>query len=126
MKSLQGIARIALATTTIGIVTSALVQAQDAPPRGNAANGRRLYLAAGCYTCHGRSGQGGNYNGPAPILAKMEIPFEGFESLLRNPANDMPAFSEALLSHQDVADIYAFVESLPVPRPAGDIPMLNN
>lgn len=77
MKSLQGIARIALATTTIGIVTSALVQAQDAPPRGNAANGRRLYLAAGCYTCHGRSGQGGNYNGPAPILAKMEIPFEG-------------------------------------------------
>jgi len=32
-------------------------RAQDAPA-GDAANGQRIYLADGCFTCHGRSGQG--------------------------------------------------------------------
>jgi mono/diheme cytochrome c family protein len=68
---------------------------------------------------------GGNFNGPAPLVAKTEMPFEAFEAQLRNPANDMPAYSEALLSHQDIADIYAYVESLPGPRPAKDISILN-
>jgi mono/diheme cytochrome c family protein len=44
---------------------------------------------------------------------------------VRNPVNDMPAFSTALLSDQDVADIYAYVTSLPGPRSARDIPLLN-
>ena len=51
-------------------------QAQEAP-RGDAANGKRLYLANYCYTCHGRVGQGGAYNGPAPALAKTAMPYEG-------------------------------------------------
>ena len=46
---------------------------QDAPP-GDAGNGKRLYLADGCFTCHGRSGQGGAFNGPAPSLAKTDMP----------------------------------------------------
>ena len=46
---------------------------QDAPP-GAAGNGKRLYLADGCFTCHGRSGQGGAFNGPAPSLAKTDMP----------------------------------------------------
>ena len=101
------------------------MQAQDAP-QGDIANGKRLYLADGCFTCHGRSGQGGNYNGPAPVLAKTEMLFEGFEGQLRDPANDMPAYSDALLSHQDIADIYAYVELLPGSGPAKDISILNN
>jgi mono/diheme cytochrome c family protein len=54
------------------------------------------------------------------------MPFEAFEAQLRSPANDMPAYSDALLSHQDIADIYAYVEPLPGPRPAKDISILNN
>jgi hypothetical protein len=37
-----------------------------------------------------------------------------------------PACVEAVLPDQDVADIYAFVQSLPRRRPAKDIPILNN
>ena len=73
---------------------SAAAQAQDAPPAGDAANGKRIFLADGCFTCHGRSGQGGAYNGPAPILAHTALPFDGFKGQVRNPADDMPAFSD--------------------------------
>ena len=47
-------------------------RAQDVPP-GDAANGKRLYLNNNCFTCHGRAGQGGAYNGPASALAKTAI-----------------------------------------------------
>jgi len=125
MKSLRNIVVTAFAAAAMALIASPSVRAQDAP-QGDIANGKRLYLTDGCFTCHGRSGQGGNYNGPAPILAKTEMPFDGFEGQLRNPANDMPAYSDALLSHQDIADIYAYVESLPGPRSAKDISILNN
>ena len=87
---------------------------------------KRIYLADGCFISHGRSGQGGAYTGPAPILAHTALPFDGFRGELRNPANDMPAYSEAVLSDKDIADIYAFVELLPGPRSPKDIPILNN
>jgi mono/diheme cytochrome c family protein len=100
-------------------------RAQDAPP-GDAVEGKRLYLVVGCFACHGRSGQGGALNGPAPILAKTAMPFDGFKGQLRQPANDMPAYSEGVMSDKEIADIYAFVQALPGPRPAKDIPLLNN
>jgi mono/diheme cytochrome c family protein len=125
MKRFERVVGASLAAVAIGLAASAIAPAQDAPP-GNVANGKRLYLADGCFTCHGRSGQGGAYTGPAPILAKTDMPFEGFAGQVRNPANDMPAYSGALVSDQDIADIYAFVESLPGPGSAKDISILNN
>ena len=94
--------------------------AQDAPP-GDAVNGKRVYLADGCFTCHGRAGQGGAYNGPAPILAKTAMPFEGFVGQLRQPSSDMPAYAEIVMSQKQIADIYAFLQTLPGPRPTKDM-----
>jgi mono/diheme cytochrome c family protein len=125
MKVLRKIAVTAAAVTAIGAAAFAVARAQDTP-RGDAANGKRLYLADGCFTCHGRSGQGGAYNTPAPILAHSAMPFDGFKGQIRNPINDMPAFPSAILSDKDIADIYAFVESLPGPRSPKDFPILNN
>jgi mono/diheme cytochrome c family protein len=99
--------------------------AQDAPP-GDAANGQRVYLADGCFTCHGRSGQGGNYYGATPTLAKTELPFEGFKQQLRDPVRVMPPFAAAVLSDKEAADIFAFLQTLPGRRPAKDFPILNN
>src|SRR5215469_13070581 len=79
-------------------------RAQDAPP-GNANNGQRVYLADGCFTCHGRVGEGGNYYGVTPRLAKTELPFEAFKQQLRDPVRVMPPFETAVLSDQDAADI---------------------
>jgi mono/diheme cytochrome c family protein len=114
-------------TRSFGIVAAAAlcivaapVRAQDAPP-GNAVEGKRLYLAVGCFTCHGRAGQGGAMNGPAPILAKTQMPFDGFKGQLRQPVNDMPAYAEIVMSDKQIADIYAFLQTLPGPRPTKEM-----
>src|ERR1700740_58432 len=125
MKALRAIAVTPVAVIAISAAALAALRAQDAP-HGDAANGKRLYLADGCFTCHGRAGQGGAYNGPAPRLAQTAMPFDGFKGQVRNPVNDMPAFSDANLSDKDIADIFAFVRSLPGPRSAKDIAILNN
>jgi mono/diheme cytochrome c family protein len=125
MNRFKRIAVMAFAAAALAALASTMAWAQDAP-QGDAANGKRIYLADGCFTCHGRSGQGGAYTGPAPILAHTALPFDGFKGEQRNPANDTPAHSEAVLSDKDIADIYAFVASLPGPRSPKDIPILNN
>jgi mono/diheme cytochrome c family protein len=102
-----------------------LTRAQDAPP-GDAGNGKRVYLATGCFTCHGRAGQGGAYNGPSPALARTAMPFEGFKMQVRNPSKDMPAYSEPVMSDKEIADIYAFMQALPGPRDPKGIAILND
>jgi mono/diheme cytochrome c family protein len=97
-----------------------LALAQDAPA-GDVAEGKRLYLATGCFTCHGRSGQGGAMNGPAPILAKTAMPYDGFKGQLRQPISDMPAYSEIVMSDTQIADIYAFLQTLSGPLPTKDM-----
>lgn len=94
-------------------------------PAGDATNGRRIYLAVGCYECHGRQGQGGHFNYPAPVLARTQLPLEAFKALVRLGPNDMPAYTERVLSDRDVADIHAFLHSLPGQRPTKDVPLLN-
>jgi mono/diheme cytochrome c family protein len=117
---------LAAAIVTLGIGGfDPSARAQDAP-RGDAANGQRVYLADGCFTCHGRVGQGGNYYGTTPTLAKTELPFEGFKQQLREPVRVMPAYSEAVVSDKEAADIYAFLQTLSGRRPAKDFPILNN
>jgi mono/diheme cytochrome c family protein len=100
-------------------------QAQEAP-RGDAANGKRLYLANYCYTCHGRVGQGGAYNGPAPALAKTAMPYEGLVGQTRNPSNDMPGYSAQVLPDQALADIYAYLQSLPGPSDPKGVALLKD
>jgi mono/diheme cytochrome c family protein len=117
---------VAASTVTFGVgMFDVPARAQDAPP-GDAANGQRIYLADGCFTCHGRSGQGGNYYGTTPTLAKTELPFEGFKQQLRDPVRVMPPYEQAVVSDKEAADIYAFLQTLPGRRPAKDFPILNN
>ena len=46
-------------------------------------------------------------------------------SFLREPPNDMPAFSTAVLSDKDAADMWAWLHSLPGRKPVKDFPLLN-
>jgi mono/diheme cytochrome c family protein len=92
---------------------------------GDAAKGKRTYLAVGCFECHGRVGQGGAMNYPAPAIAKVEMPVESFVVFLRDAPNDMPAYTENVLSDGDAADIYAFLQSLSGRKSAKDFPLLS-
>jgi mono/diheme cytochrome c family protein len=125
LKRLLGL-MVAACTVTLCIGGCELpARAQDAPA-GDAANGQRIYLADGCFTCHGRVGQGGNYYGTTPTLAKTELPFEGFKQQLRDPVRVMPPYSQTVVSDKEAADIYAFLQTLSGRRPAKDFPILNN
>ena len=97
-------------------------RADDAPPAGDPANGKRLHLADGCFECHGRAGQGGRFNYLTPALAQIALPVESFIAFLREAPNDMPSFSADVLSDKDAADIHAYLSSLPGPKAAKDIP----
>jgi len=125
MRMFRGFAAAACGAAAMIGVAGGGAQAQDVPA-GDAAKGKAVFLKELCLTCHGRSGQGGAYNGPAPVLAQTPMPFEGFKAQIRNPVNDMPAYPDAVLSDKDIADIYAFVKSLPGSRSSKDIPILNN
>ena len=120
MKALRSVAAAALAVAVIGGGALTPARAQDAP-QGDAGQGKQLFLNVGCFTCHGRSGQGGAMNGPVPALAKTAMPFDGFKGQLRQPADEMPAYSEKVMTDRQIADIYAFVQSLPGRRPTKDM-----
>jgi len=94
-------------------------------PAGDIENGKRVYIAVGCFTCHGRVGQGGAYNYPAPPIAELEMPVEALQAFLREAPNDMPSYPTSLLSDRDAADVLAFLRSLPGRKSARDFPLLN-
>ena len=91
---------------------------------GNVENGKTLYLQVGCYQCHGYAGQGAQPTGPR--VSRTELPLQGFLDQLRHPVNQMPPYEAAVLSDQDVADIYAYVRQMPAPRDPNSIPLLKS
>jgi mono/diheme cytochrome c family protein len=90
---------------------------------GNVENGRKLYTKYGCYECHGRAGQGSTTSGPR--IAPDPVPLTVLVFYLRDPTGQMPPYTEKVVSDQELADIHAFLESLPRPPDAKTIPLLN-
>lgn len=95
---------------------------QQAAPRGDAKAGQQIFLADGCWECHGTQGQGGALSGPR--LAHTALPFAAVLQQLRVPQNAMPPYEPGVISDAQVGDIYAWLESLPAPQTAANIPLL--
>ena len=106
----------------IAVCAVACVSTGAAPdrPATHVAHGRQLYVADGCAQCHGYSGQGT----VGPRLAPNPIPLDIFTRQMRKPRAVMPIYTSAVLSEGDLADIYAYLESVPQPAPAARIPLL--
>ena len=83
--------------------------------------GAALYKKNGCYECHVNDGQGGPQG---PRLGPNPIPQPRFVAYVRNPSGDMPPFTAKVISDDDLAKIYAFLQSRPTPPPVKDIPLL--
>lgn len=105
-----------------GAQSANAAQKTDNAPTGNAKNGRAVYTTAGCYECHGREAQGGA--GTGPKLGPAPIPFSAFVFQVRSPRDQMPPYTSKVLPDADLADIYAFVQSLPQPPKVESIPLL--
>ena len=103
--------------------TPAAAPAATAPP-GDAARGKAAFLSFGCYECHGTVGQG-NY-GTGARIAPSPPPWGVVSSYVRRPSGDMPSFSVKILPDATLADIYAYLKSIPAGKPGSAIPLLNS
>ena len=100
---------------------SALLTAQTPPAAGNVKNGKRLFLKVGCYECHGYAGQGGAGARLAPKV--MSTP--NFIKYVRHPAGAMPPYTSKVATDAELADVRAYLATMPDPPPLKSIPMLN-
>jgi mono/diheme cytochrome c family protein len=108
-------------TLLIGLLTVIPISAQN-PNAGNTTNGKRLFEVKACYECHGWRGQGGL---AGARLAQTKLNLQGFRTILRNPPpSNMPSYRAAVLTDQEVADLFAYIQSFPAPEPVERIPLL--
>src|SRR5262245_34171362 len=92
----------------------------ERPPSGNIENGKKLYAQYGCYQCHGYAAQGG----VGPRLAPRPLAFAAFSKYVRQPSGEMPPYTLKVISDSQLADVYAFLRSVPPPPPVDSIPLL--
>jgi mono/diheme cytochrome c family protein len=111
-----------LGLTSVAMLFLSAFAEPQAPATGNAANGKRLFEADGCYQCHGYAAQGGR---DGPRLAAAALNAQALIRYVRRPFGAMPAFTEKVLSEQDLTDIHAYLKAFPVAKAAKDIPLLD-
>jgi ubiquinol-cytochrome c reductase cytochrome c subunit len=105
-------------------VSAAVVAFAQTPPApsGNPQNGRKLFASSGCYECHGYEAQGAAPTGPR--LAPRPLAFAAFSKYVRQPTGQMPPYTIKALPDATLTDIYAFLQSIPAPKPANTIELL--
>ena len=86
--------------------------AEPAVDEPSAVRGAELFFANGCNACHGDKGEGGI----GPTIASTGFTLEQVIGQYRDPRGEMmPTFPEDRVSDAQVADIYAWLQSLPLP-----------
>ena len=100
--------------------------APNTAPQGNAENGKKLFVQHGCWTCHGYAAQGGdlNPNATGPRLSGRTEPWLAFSKYVRQPTGNMVPYTEKILPDKELADIFAWLRSIPPPPPVSSIPLL--
>jgi mono/diheme cytochrome c family protein len=96
---------LGLAALAAGLVTVAW-----SASAADAEKGKTLFVKHGCWQCHGFLGQGGV---AGPRIAPDPMPLEAMSNFVRNSNRAMPPYREAILSSADLADIHAYLGSIP-------------
>jgi len=104
---------------------TSLVMAGGPTSAADAARGKTLFTEKyGCFQCHGTQGQGSFVTGPK--LAPNPMPYEALANFVRTSARAMPPYPEAILPNEDLADMYAYLESIKPAQDYKSIPLLND
>ena len=107
--------------TVLGAQTPASNSKSGAAPAGDAQNGKKIFASYGCYQCHDYDGHGG----AGARLAPNPISFAAFSRYVRQPTGEMPPYTSKVVSDKELADIYAFLQTIPAPPAVKSIPLLN-
>jgi mono/diheme cytochrome c family protein len=106
----------------VAVAPSPAQQTAGTAPVGNAERGKQLFSDTyNCYACHGFDAQSGERR-----LVPMNYPVEGFITFVQNsPLPQMPSMPDA--SAQTLADIWAYLKTIPVDAPpVNDLPLLRD
>ena len=119
---------IAGATLSVAALASssafaAQTVAQAAAPAGDVAKGKTSFERTGCWQCHGLQGQGGR-EGPR-IASPVPMAWPALSRFVRTTKGDMPPYTEKVLSNQELADIDAYLRSIPPAPDFKTIAVLN-
>jgi mono/diheme cytochrome c family protein len=106
------------------IFVAGLVFGNAAALAASAENGKTAFVKHGCWQCHGFQGQGSIATSNGAVLSGTALPYEAFVSFVRSTNRTMPPYRETILPNADLADIYAYLQSIPKPQDANSIPLL--
>jgi mono/diheme cytochrome c family protein len=115
----MGFVRLALAAFV------GLMLCQVSALAASAENGKIAFVKNGCWQCHDFNGQGSVATSGGRVIANTPLPFDAFKAYVRDPGGAMPPYHVEILPDSDLADIYAYLESVPKPKSPKDIPLLN-
>ena len=85
---------------------------------GNPVNGQSLFFAMGCNVCHGDQGEGL----VGPTIAMTVVPLDRVIQQYREPLEAMTAFPPDQISDEEIADIYAWLQTLQRPPASQEVP----
>jgi mono/diheme cytochrome c family protein len=120
----NAVMRIHLAPAIIIAIATGLYVGQGPVLAASAEQGKLAFTQHGCWQCHGTVGQGSIATSDGKRLAPNPLPWETFSAFVRSSNRAMPPYSEKILSDADLADIYAYLQSIPKPADVNSIPLL--
>jgi mono/diheme cytochrome c family protein len=116
-----GLSTVAIRAQAPPAPAAATPRAAAPAPAGNAQKGQELFTTYYCYSCHGSDGQGG----AGAKIAPNPPAYTTLRNYVRKPTGGMPPYISKSLPDADLADIYAYLKTIPAEQPAKNIPLLN-
>jgi ubiquinol-cytochrome c reductase cytochrome c subunit len=109
------------AYAALAVIAAGTVLGSGVAHAASAEKGHALFLKFGCWQCHGTAGQG---TVAGPKLAPDPLPFETLSAFVRTTSRLMPPYRESILPNEDLADIYAYLQSIPKAPDYKTLPLL--
>ncbi len=108
------------------LATAASLAGANNAAAADADKGKIAFTKNGCWQCHGFEGQGSVSTSNGRVIARTQLPLDAFKAFVRTTNGAMPPFRPAVLSDEDLDNIYAYLQSRPQPKAVSDIPLLGN
>ena len=87
-------------------------EGEEGSMMADAGHGQEFFNSLGCTACHGPQGEGRI----GPTIAQTDLPLSRVVRQVRAPYQNMPRFGPDQVSEAGIADIYAFLQTLPKPQ----------
>jgi len=120
---MMGVVMRLMLALAVAFATHYAAAQAPADPRGDATSGAKLFVDRACWQCHGLAAQGGGIAGPR-LAGRVQV-WAAFAAYVRRPTEEMIPFTAKVLPDQELADIFAWLRSLPPPPSVESLPALS-